>query len=218
MNKQKRFKTYAGCMCGIVAIATLALPLVAKSQEPETASLTSTQYNNGRLPGDDVKAKEPIIIAYDENGDEYVEDYENYNIEQALIEQGYYRDDIPLSYENQDYLQTACNEFDIEYALALGVIERETDFQNIMGDNGNSYGYMQVYKYWHEDRMVTLGVDDLMNPFGNFRVGCSFLKECIDKYGLESGLAYYNSGSTKINNYVGEVLCNMEKWQNVLDS
>lgn len=218
MNYQKSLKLYVGCMCGVVAFATLALPLVAKNQEPDTASLTSIQYNNGRIPGDDVEAKEPTIVTYDEECNEHTEDYENYNIEQALIEQGYYRDDIPLSYENQDYLQTACEEFGVDYALALGVIERETDFQNIMGDNGNSYGYMQVYKYWHKDRMATLGVDDLMNPLGNFRVGCSFLKECIDKYGLESGLAYYNSGSTKINKYANTVLCNMEKWQNLLDS
>lgn len=219
MNYQKRLKLYVGCMCGIVAFAAVLLPFTTKEPQPASTPLTSVQYDSGWLPGDDVEAKEPTIVTYDEEGNEHIEDYENYLIEQALIEQGYYRDDIPLSYEDQDYLQTACNEFDIEYALALGVIEQETNFQNIMGDNGNSYGYMQIYAKWHRDRMAEIGANDLTDPYDNFRVGCHLLRELYDKYeNWTDALTAYNTGSGGTSKYAASVLCNMEKWQNVLDS
>jgi soluble lytic murein transglycosylase-like protein len=78
-----------------------------------------------------------------------------------------------------------------------------------MGDDGESAGYMQVQEKWHKDRMALLGVDDLQDPEGNFRVGCHFLKECIDKYGLEKGLGYYNSGKAAVTDYSREVLGRM---------
>jgi len=84
---------------------------------------------------------EQIVIDYNA--------YEDKRIEAALLQSGYLSNDVPLSYEEQDNLRTACEEFDIPYALALAVIEHETHFRNIMGDNGNSYGYMQIQLKWH---------------------------------------------------------------------
>ena len=34
-------------------------------------------------------------------------------IEEALVAQGYFRNDVPLTYEEQDYLHTACEEAQI---------------------------------------------------------------------------------------------------------
>lgn len=126
-----------------------------------------------------------------------------------MVEDTYLRDDLPLDYETQMKLYGACLEFGVDYDLALAVMEQETRFQNIMGDGGESYGYMQVQIKWHKDRMAELGVTDLMDPEGNFRVACNFLRECIDKYGLERGLGYYNSGKAKVTSYSREV---MEKY------
>ena len=142
--------------------------------------------------------------------------YESEKIEQALVEQGYFRDDVPLSYEDQDFLHTACQESSVPYALALAVIERETQFQNLVGDDGASLGYMQVQERWHWDRMERLGVTDLMNPFGNFRVGCDFLAELLEKYPTQEALTAYNSGSPGYNQYSYDVMANYEKWKELV--
>lgn len=143
----------------------------------------------------------PIIDMDDDNEDKL--------IEAALLAQGYFRDDIPLSYELQDYLHTACEEAGIPeyYELALAVIQKESTFRNIIGDDGASMGYMQVQTRWHEDRMERLGVTDLMHPYSNFRVGCDFLAELIGKYdNLTDALTYYNSGDTGPSKYAEDVL------------
>ena len=123
-----------------------------------------------------------------------------------MIEDTYLMPEHPLPLELQVKLYGACLEMGVDYELALAVVEQETRFRNLMGDNGESAGYMQVQEKWHKDRMALLGVDDLQDPEGNFRVGCHFLKECIDKYGLEKGLGYYNSGKAVVTDYSREVL------------
>lgn len=123
-----------------------------------------------------------------------------------MVEDGYLRDDLPMDYETQMLLYGACLEFGVEYDLALAVIEQETNFKNIMGDGGSAYGYFQIWPKWHSDRMEELGVTDLNDPESNFRVGCHFLRECIDKYGLERGLGYYNSGKAVVTSYSRSVL------------
>lgn len=142
--------------------------------------------------------------------------FEAEKIEQALVEQGYFRDDIPLSYEEQDFLHTACQESGLSYAMALAVIERETGFRNVVGDDGASCGYMQVQERWHWDRMERLGVTDLMNPFGNFRVGCDFLAELLEQYPMEEALTAYNSGSPGHSQYSYDVMVNYEKWKELV--
>lgn len=136
------------------------------------------------------------------------------------IEQNYHSDDIPLTYEEQDWLQAACKEFNIPYALALGLIEKETTFRNIFDDDGVSAGYMQIQQKWHWDRMERLGVTDLMEPSGNFRVGCDFLAELYAKYNDWSlALTVYNFGHDPgyITDYAKDVMANYARWQEVIN-
>lgn len=129
-----------------------------------------------------------------------------------MVEETYLRDDIPLSYELQAMLYGACLEMGVEYELALAMLEQETQFKNLKGDGGNAYGYFQVWPKWHSDRMALLGVSDLMDPEGNFRVAMHFIRECIDKYGLARGLGFYNGGEAVETQYSREVLEKMEKY------
>lgn len=123
-----------------------------------------------------------------------------------MIEDTYLMADHPLPLDKQVLLYGACLEFGVDYRLALAVIEQETGYRDLMGDGGESIGYMQVQEKWHGDRMALLGVEDLSDPEGNFRVGCHFLKECIDRYGLEKGLGFYNGGVAAVTDYSREVL------------
>lgn len=129
-----------------------------------------------------------------------------------ICEDTYLRDDLPIDYETQMHLYGACLEFGIDYELALAVIEQETGFRNVTGDGGDSQGYCQVQKRWHADRMEELGVTDLMDPKSNFRVACHFLSECIEKYGLEKGLGYYNNGKAQVTSYSRSVMERMQKY------
>jgi soluble lytic murein transglycosylase-like protein len=84
------------------------------------------------------------------------------------------------------------------YELALAVVWQETDFRNVIGDGGDSVGYMQVQKKYHGDRMERLGVTDLFDPYSNFLVGCDYLVELVEKYGdIEKALVAYNQGEFK---------------------
>ena len=63
----------------------------------------------------------------------------------ALEEQGYFRADVPLNYELQDALHTACERYDIDYPVALGLIEVESNFQpDIVNATGDCYGLCQL--------------------------------------------------------------------------
>ena len=128
-----------------------------------------------------------------------------------MCEDSYLMADHPLPLDLQVMLYGACLEFGVDWELALALIEQESQFRNVMGDDGESAGYMQVQEKWHKERMALLGVDDLKDPEGNFRVGCHFLRECIDKYGLEKGLGYYNSGKAQVTDYSRQVLKGINK-------
>lgn len=132
-------------------------------------------------------------------------------IEAALEEQGYFRADIPLDYDTQDLLHTAAEEFGVPYELALAVVAVESGYQNIVGDDGQSVGYMQVQARWHRARMEALGVTDLTDPYSNFRVGCNFLAELLDRLPTEDALTWYNAGRTGPSGYAADVITKMEE-------
>lgn len=140
------------------------------------------------------------------------EDFENEKIESALYENGYFRSDVPLDGDTQAFLHAACEEAGITYELALAVIRQETEFRNVIGDNGDSIGYMQIQPRWHEDRMERLGVTDLTDPYSNFRVGCDFLAELLSKYTLEEALTAYNSGKPGKSEYATSVINYMDEY------
>ncbi len=122
-----------------------------------------------------------------------------------------YYERIPLQYEVQSLLWTACGETGCPYELALAVIYCESSFRNITGDNGDSIGYMQIQPRWNRERMERLGVTDLFDPLSNFRVGCDLLSELIAKYGsVEWALTCYNTGRPGSSAYANKVMAYME--------
>lgn len=127
-----------------------------------------------------------------------------------MIEDSYLIADHPLSYELQSMLYGACLEFGVEYKLALAVMEQETNFRNVVGDDGKSVGFMQIQKRWWSELMAEIGADDLHDPEDNFRTGCAILRQLLDRYeSLEDALSAYNSGKPGSTKYSREV---MEKY------
>ena len=188
-------------VCLFLLAALLATTVCAESLSEETTEIAQST-DDGRLPGDDIPATERCYLTEDE----VQEDFENEKIEDALVEMGYFRDDIPLDYETQAYLRAACDESGVPFEMALAVIRKESTYQNITGDGGDSIGYMQVQPKWHQERMRRLGVTDLTQPLANFRVGCDYLAELMDKYSWEEALTAYNSGKPGKSDYADTVM------------
>lgn len=124
-----------------------------------------------------------------------------------MVEDSYLRDDLPLDYETQKLLYGACLEFQVDYELALAVIDQETNFRNVKGDGGESAGYMQIQRKWWDGLMDEIGAEDLNQPEDNFRTGCAILRQLLDKYGnTEDALTAYNSGKPGSSRYSRSVL------------
>ena len=89
---------------------------------------------------------------------------ESEKIEQALLEQGYLHQEIPLSFDLQCHLKTVCEEYGVPYHIALGVIQAESSF-TADATNGICFGYMQINKINAEWLSKEIGVTDLSEPY-----------------------------------------------------
>lgn len=128
----------------------------------------------------------------------------------SVYDNGFKLYEIPYEYAReggcfpevvQVYLWCLCEQRDIDYYMVVALIERESGYKwDATGDGGNSVGYMQIGKKWHKDRMFEEGVEDLLNPYGNIRVGLNFLqylnKEYLDNSGANCVLMAYNMGES----------------------
>lgn len=108
---------------------------------------------------------------------------------------------VELEAPIQRFVITVCNYYEIEPSLVMALIEKESGFDTAcIGDNGESYGLMQVQARWHIARMENLGVSDLLNPYENIEVGVNVLSEKLDAgNGLEWALMAYNGGNQYAN-------------------
>lgn len=174
-----------------------------------TRSTTAEAKNSEGLA--DSSATAIIVENTTPDWDEPQEDAKN---TAALVAQGYFREDIPIPYAEQDFLHTAAEEFGVDYHLMLGLIERETNFRNIPGDGGNAYGYCQVWPKWWSGLMEEIGAEDLNDPYDNFRTACAIVAHLTEKHGsTERALTAYNSGKPGQSAYASAVLANAEKWR-----
>lgn len=114
--------------------------------------------------------------------------YEDQLIESALSEQGYLRDDVPLSYVLQEIVHSACEEFGVDYALALGLIEVESGFRaDAVNSVTGCYGLCQLSPAYFPAGL---------SPEENVRAGVAYLGQCLERYDGDVGAALtaYNAG------------------------
>ena len=124
--------------------------------------------------------------------------------------------DVPLDEDIQLYIIGLCEEKHIDPAVVIAMIGRESNYnEHALGDNGNSYGLMQVQPRWHYDRMTRLNCMNLYSPYENIAVGLDFLEELLDRYDGDVAMALtaYNQGSYKgtVSNYAKGVIAKAEE-------
>ena len=123
--------------------------------------------------------------------------------------------DVPLDEALQIHIIEIASLYDIDPAIVIAMAYKESSYNaNCIGDNGNSYGLLQIQPKWHYDRMVKLSCTDLMNPYENVVVGIDYLAEQIDRYDdLAKGLTAYNRGrySGTVTNYAKTIIAMAEE-------
>ena len=105
--------------------------------------------------------------------------------------------DVPLDAELQKHIIETAEANGIDPTIVLAMAFHESTYRtDAIGDNGNSYGLLQVQPRWHYARMERLGCTDLLDPYQNVVVGIDYLCEMLSKYDGEmaKALTAYNKG------------------------
>jgi len=97
--------------------------------------------------------------------------------------------------------------------LIVAVIAVESRFNPIAESTMGAQGLMQVIPSYHKDRLEAAGVDSVLDPHANIRLGAQILKEYIRRGGTEvAGLQLYNGASDDATNaYASKVLGEKQK-------
>lgn len=156
-------------------------------------------------PEDIILIKHENVSAVEEPPEEVVEEIEV--VEPAEPETPavtYY--DVPLDYAVQDHIFAICEEYSVDPALIVAMIERESTFRiDAVGDSGRSLGLMQIQPRWNAERMNRLGCLDLLDPYQNVTVGVDIVAGYLDDgYSLEWTLMAYNGGPSYANNWYSQ--------------
>lgn len=187
----------------IAVILYMLVELRTIKSELENYKVTMIEYGPNKSPEIIVNEPEPktpvqtlkvkTVEVTPLMAEEKVEDTEE--VEEVEEENVSYFD-VPLDHALQDHIFKLCDEKNIDPAIVIAMIERESRFTtDVIGDNGNSFGLMQIQPRWHQGRMDSLGCTDLLDPYQNVTVGIDLLSELVEtEDSIEWALMAYNSG------------------------
>lgn len=115
--------------------------------------------------------------------------------------------------EMNNHIDKMAKRYGLDSKIIKALIEEESGWiSSAEGDNGESFGLMQIQERWHKDRMKRLGVTNLYDSEQNITVGCDILSELLNKYGnYRDALSAYNSGNIKDGRAYAERILNAAK-------
>lgn len=130
-------------------------------------------------------------------------------------------ENIPLEAELQTHIVELCNQYDIPPSVVFAMCWKESTYTaDRIGDNGESYGIMQVQPKHHYERMVELNATDLLNPYQNTAVGIDYLAEQLERYDgdIYAAVVAYNRGSFNgtITDYAKSVMREAERIETII--
>ena len=110
-------------------------------------------------------------------------------------------ENVPLDTEMQTYIIDLCEQNGIRPEIIFAMIQRESEFNACtIGDNGQSFGLMQIQPRWHYAKMLELNCPDLLDAKQNVTVGINIFAELVaEGKGIEWALMAYNSGASNAN-------------------
>ena len=142
---------------------------------------------------------------------EYEQPEECHTYVAPVLEEGRTYFDVPLSEDLQNHIFQLCEGNGIDPAIIVAMCFRESTYDaSAIGDNGQTFGLMQIHPRWHYERMQRLGCTDLLDPFQNVTVGVDYLAELLDRYDgdMAKALTAYNRGhySGTVTQYAKDVM------------
>lgn len=180
----------------IITLACAAVLLLAIVWAIATAC--TAQENE---PEKEVTDVDPVVFVTPPIGEDPMEaeKIEAEKIEAALLAQGYLSDAVPLSYDLQDVMRTACEEYGCSYSLALAVAEVESHFDMDAVGSAGEVGIMQLNPGPENTYWVNLEAEtnqDPTTPAGNIVCGVYLLGAHLVHYGdTEKAVMAYNMGN-----------------------
>lgn len=175
----------------IITVACAAVLLLAIVWAIATAC--TAQENE---PEKEVTDVDPVVFVTPPIGEDPMEAEK---IEEALLDQGYLSDAVPLSYDLQDIMRTACEEYGCPYSLALAVAEVESHFDMDAVGTVGEVGIMQLNPGPENTYWVNLEAEtnqDPTTPVGNIVCGVYLLGAHLVNYGdTEKAVMAYNMGN-----------------------
>ena len=132
-----------------------------------------------------------------------------------------YLRDIPLSDELQSYTYETATEYGVNYDLMLAIMQTESQFQNVISDNGEDIGLCQINTVNAEWLYTDYGIYNLMDERQNIEACAIILNKLQGQFESENHVVMaYNLGagkaekfirSGKITEYTEKVYENMEE-------
>lgn len=120
---------------------------------------------------------------------------------------------VPLDQDLQDYIVQTCLDYEISPCIVFAIIGVESNYNSaLVGDNGHSYGLMQIYADQHTQRCIRLNTYNLLDARQNVLTGIDYLAELLSTgHDIEWCLSWYNGHGGEPCEYARTVLCNAEQ-------
>ena len=114
-----------------------------------------------------------------------------------------YLRDIPLSDELQSYTYEIATEYGVNYDLMLAIMQTESQFQNVISDNGEDIGLCQINVINAEWLYTDYGIYNLMDERQNIEACAIILSKLQGQFSNESHVVMaYNLGAGKAEKFI----------------
>ena len=114
-----------------------------------------------------------------------------------------YKRDIPLSDELQRFTYEIATEYGVNYDLMLAIMQTESQFKNVISDNGEDIGLCQINTVNAEWLYTDYGINNLLDEKQNIKACAIILSKLQEQFSNESHVVMaYNLGAGKAQKYI----------------
>ena len=118
----------------------------------------------------------------------------------------------------EQYVDKACEEFDVPKAVVFAIIKAESDFDQYARSSADARGLMQITSVALEDinRLLSENytMTQMYDPKINIRCGVAYLSILYRKYGIyDTVYAAYNAGQGNVDNWLYNSLYSKDQKQ-----
>jgi len=170
------------------------------------AGVMTVQVNECKSELIEVKQTAEFINAQQNATNERIKAIEiqqgNYTTQQASTP---YKRDIPLSDELQEYTYNTAEKYNVDYDLILAIMQTESQFRNVVSDNGEDIGLCQINVINAEWLYQEHGINNLMDERQNIEACAIILDKLSGQFDDETHVVMaYNLGAGKAEKYISD--------------